>query len=118
MWRYALIVLSAACFVSAANADVLTGNDLLKSFDRATDGAKHTFGIAISNEYDGIAWTNSYLQQNGPGLFCPPTKVNLVYEQLLDILRKSIEANPRIGEAPYGLAMLLAAIHTFPCKKN
>jgi hypothetical protein len=54
-------------------------------------------------------------------LYCPPEKVNFTSEQLIDILRRWVEAKrvqaPGIGTAPPSYALLYALEDAFPCAK-
>ena len=99
-----------------ARADVAT---LLNDYDGPQPN--RTFSeILIVGIAEGFDTINAELKQAGsPPLFCSPVKMKA--DQLIEILRKWIDANraksQRIEKAPPGPALLRALTEAFPCKK-
>jgi hypothetical protein len=56
-----------------------------------------------------------------PMLYCAPETIKLTGDQLIDILRRWVEANrtkaPDIDTAPPAAALLYALEEAFPCSK-
>jgi hypothetical protein len=71
----------------------------------------------ILNAYaNGIAWANTHIGQNErPKMYCQPANLAITARQNVDILRRYVERDPAIADAPAGLAMLRTLQATFPC---
>jgi hypothetical protein len=65
---------------------------------------------------DAFAWSNTALIHDGStGLYCPPSRIALTDDQLLDMLRRFVEAKPSFGTDPVGMVLLLSLKDAFPC---
>ena len=72
--------------------------------------------VLVQHTYDGILWSEVYHKDlGGRKLFCPPTKLALNGNQLLDIMRQFLEAHKSSAELPMGLVLVMAVKDTFPC---
>jgi hypothetical protein len=73
--------------------------------------------IGIAEGFDTV--NNEQKQAGVPALYCSPIQLN--GDQLIDILRKWVDANrirsPRIDTAPPGMALLYALQAAFPCTR-
>jgi hypothetical protein len=70
---------------------------------------------------DGFGAAKDELDATGkPKLYCAPEGVKFMGDQLVEILRKWVDANwaraPRLDAAPPATALLYALDHEFPCK--
>lgn len=120
MWRHAAIIALAVLTTATAAKAEQSVRNLLDLYDHAPPDARHVVEQAVRNTYNGISWSNSYLQTRGQkqSLYCPPDNVNLVDAQLIDMLRKEVQAHPDSGELPFGAGILLTAMRSFPCANS
>ena len=49
-------------------------------------------------------------------LYCPPDRSAMTGSQVIDILRRALKEEPRLGDRPIGFAVLAALQRAFPCK--
>ena len=69
---------------------------------------------------DGMLTANGYLvtYRKEPPMYCQPGKLSLTPPQLMDMLRRAVTADPKIGEADPALAILIVLRQTFPCSSR
>lgn len=110
----AFLAVSLALVPTTANAEA-TARVFLQRIDEG--GTVGEMWAQILNAYaNGISWANTHMGNGGqPPMFCQPANLAITAGQNVDILRRYIEINPTIAEAPAGLAMLRALQATFPC---
>jgi hypothetical protein len=94
--------------------------DVFQQFDHGTVADKDFVKTLVAGIADGISALNDELNDNGkPMLYCAPENTKLTGEQLIDILRRWVEANrtkaPDIETAPTAAALLYALEEAFPC---
>lgn len=66
----------------------------------------------------GISWASTVTEgEGGKPIYCPPENLPITARQYLEILRHHVQRDPKSGDQPLGLAMLLALRSTFPCKQ-
>lgn len=107
----ALVGLWITAFAVPAHAE-MSAKDLLAEY-KAGNALSTAFMHGIA---DGIGWEEGYQEENGGvRAYCQPGKLALTPEQEADITSRYIAANPKAGEYPFGLALLLALKDTFPC---
>ena len=95
----------------AARADVAA---LFADYDGAQPkrGLAQVMVIGIAEGFDTI---NDQLKASQhPALYCSPDKLN--GDQLMDILRREVEADPTQGQHMWQLIMVDALRKVFPCK--
>jgi hypothetical protein len=110
----AFIGCTLATTSASAEADVAS---YFKNYARASDSTQSFYRTVLSSYENGMAWANATLQEQGSKpLYCPPEKVALTGDQLLDILRRFALDRPPIQKYPFGLALLEALRDAFPCK--
>jgi hypothetical protein len=64
----------------------------------------------------GTGWANAELEvRHQPLLYCTPASLVLTGEQMADMLAREAEQFPKLRTVPYGEALLLTLIATFPC---
>jgi hypothetical protein len=103
----------------AAVADIAL---VLQKFDHGTAADKSLVMMLMSANSDGFNAANAELKAAGKSmLYCAPETITLTPEQLIDILRRWVEANriksPRLDAAPPTTALLYALEDAFPCPK-
>lgn len=91
-------------------------NSALRDYDSADPPNRKTWELIFANTYNGINWADSVLvYRKQQRLFCAPDNVVLTGPQVIEILRGQLNATPKIGEVPYGLAILFELQSKFPC---
>lgn len=112
-----LLALLAVFAWSEARAET-TVNGLLEMYDAAPEDGRQFLEAVIDGNANGIAWTNSYLDNNrGPGhsLYCPPETMVHSGKALMAMLRDARDADPQYADMPYGVAVLFLMISLYPC---
>jgi hypothetical protein len=94
--------------------------DVFQQLDHGTVDDKNFVKTLIVGIEDGFNAVNDELNDNGkPMLYCAPESTKLTGDQLIDILRRGVEANrakaPDIDTAPPAAALLYALEEAFPC---
>jgi hypothetical protein len=88
--------------------------DMLRQGGQDADTAR-VFIHAVGN---GLGWANTAMAKRGDQrLFCVPNKLGLTVDQSVDIFSRFLKENPKAGEYPGGMVMLIALETTFPCPK-
>jgi hypothetical protein len=66
----------------------------------------------------GMMWANVMLKDRGqPMLYCQP-EIAITNDQMLDMLRRAVKDNPKWGDFPVALAVLVTLQWAFPCDKQ
>jgi hypothetical protein len=91
-------------------------SSLLQYYD-TSDVNKDDIKPILLDTNNGFAWANADLKyrQREP-LYCPPGKLALTGEQLIDTLRRKLRNDPAFGAEVLGLGLLMALQDTFPCE--
>jgi hypothetical protein len=94
--------------------------DVFQQLDHGTVEDKNFVKTRIAGIEDGFSAVNDELNDNGsPMLYCAPENTKLTGDQLIDILRRWVEANrtksPSIDAALPAAALLYALEEAFPC---
>jgi Rap1a immunity proteins len=102
----------------AAQADIA---DVFRQFDRGTPADRDFVKTLILGIEDGFEAANDELKANGkPMLYCAPEAIKFTGDQLVEILRRWVDANrakaPRLEAAPPATALLYALEDAFPCR--
>jgi len=117
--RAILISLLAFVMISRACAVEGTAQEFLDGYEHADVTERQTLLVLIKGLEDGVSWANASNQAHGVArLYCPPGKI--FYQQpedLIDMLRREVEARPDIGREPWQLATIEALRKVFPCKR-
>jgi hypothetical protein len=117
--RAILISLLAFVMSSRAYAAEGTAQEFLDRYEHADVTERQTLLVLIKGLEDGVSWANASNQAHGVArLYCPPGKI--FYQQpedLIDMLRREVEARPDIGREPWQLATIETLRRVFPCKR-
>lgn len=89
-----------------------TGKELLDNYAKATPEQRAGMDQVIAAEENGMSW---YASASKFHIYCKPENLGLTGNQIMDILKREVDAEPLIGKQPYGLAILLALRQTFVC---
>jgi hypothetical protein len=88
---------------------------LLQNYDTSDVNRDDIKRILLATN-NGFAWANADLKyRKREPLYCPPGKLALTGEQLIDILRRKVRHDPAFGSEYVGLGLLFALQETFPC---
>jgi len=111
-------VLMIGTWASQASAEASL-NQILKDYDNPKAGEAQRMVISsnLTGIEVGLGWANTAIraQRMQAPLYCPP-KGEMAASQLVDILRRALKDEPRLGERPVGFAMLAALQRSFPCQ--
>jgi hypothetical protein len=95
-------------------------NEVLKQYDspNVSEAQRMVISSNLSGIEVGLGWANTALraQRMQQSLFCPPDGT-VMAAQLIEILRRALKAEPRLGDRPIGFAMLAALQRAYPCKQ-
>ena len=117
--RAIAISLSALVMTSMAYAVEGTAQEFLDKYEHADVTERQTLLILIEGLENGVSWANASSQAHGVArLYCPPGKIFYQQpEELIDMLRREVEARPDIGREPWQLVTIEALRKVFPCKR-
>ncbi|HTT38935.1 MAG TPA: Rap1a/Tai family immunity protein [Burkholderiales bacterium] len=104
----ALVLLALNARGDEPREDIVDGNLLYEELQRAPEAAAaYILGI-----HDGIG----VIQYHAPSdrrLFCAP--VGITGEQLAEVVRRSLEADPMLRDYPAAILVIRAFVLAFPC---
>ena len=109
------IVLAALMLPTAVLAQQgMSSKDFLAWHKLTPSDVEHS----ISMFEEGLSWANSHHARRGrPPIYCPSPNLVLTGNQLIDILRRYVEAEPRFAtDFPWQLVLIQGLRETFPCK--
>ena len=117
--RAILIPLSLFVMSSTASAVEGTAQEFLDKYEHADVTERQTLLLLIKGLENGVSWANASNQAHGVArLYCPPGRIFYQQpEELIDMLRREVEARPDIGREPWQLATIEALRKVFPCKR-
>ena len=94
-------------------------NDVLRDYDSQKTPAAQRLIISsnLAGIELGLGWANTAAraQRAQTRFYCPPDNHEMAPSELVEILRGALEAEPRLGNQPIGLALLAALQRAFPC---
>jgi len=109
---FGLSLLPSPVIAAEANATMF-----LALYDAARPEDKAQLRDHVQAVAYGIAWANAAFKfQKQKPLYCPPDEQNLTGEQVLDLLRKELEAHPASGDFPWPAVTIRALQSAFPCR--
>jgi len=109
--RIAVMALATFVLIQPAEADT-SASQWIKQYRDSVAQTRQIIERITAAEEDGMGW---HAARTKVETYCPPKKLSLTGNQLLDILGRSIESSPALGEQPWALALLLSLEKTFPC---
>jgi hypothetical protein len=118
--RYFIIALLACMFTtnSAMAADYVTVAEAMRRYDQAaTDADKKLYIVLFGSTLDGLEWANAYLtrRRKQEPLYCMPKNLVLTADQIIQIVRQTMDRFPEIATQPIGAGVLFSFQKTFPC---
>jgi hypothetical protein len=115
---FRLVSLMIFCAIYPAARAQAEGNakGFLQSYDSASPTTQESLRAIIKLVEDGISWADADLKsRHQPMLYCPPAKLALTGEQLVDMLHREVKENPIDADFPFGLGLLNSLEKVFPC---
>ncbi|MGH6878211.1 MAG: hypothetical protein ACREHV_12690 [Rhizomicrobium sp.] len=92
-----------------------TVTSFLQAVDEPLD---HSVAVTrLSGIYSGLSQANSYLaddRREAP-IYCVPEQLALTEDQMVSLLRKSVQEDAQMGQMPVSAALLVVMKKTFPC---
>jgi len=77
---------------------------------------RHHIENFIGGMQIGLLWANVMLHSRGqPLLYCQPDHLTITDSQMLDMMRRAMKENPKWGDFPVGMMVLVTLQRTFPC---
>jgi hypothetical protein len=111
----ALLIVVVTHFPTHVKAE-MSANKLLDDHKNANADLRLLLEFQVQAYASGMGWMNAYLKHEGQKqVYCQPAKLALDGSQILVMIRKGVEADSKLGEAPFGLAILQIFIAAFPC---
>jgi hypothetical protein len=94
-----------------------TASILLQLYDSGDAETKRSAAYGVSMVETGTSWANTAIanERKEQPIYCPPAKLALTGDQLIDIIRREVSDHPSVGTAPFGLVMIKALEKLFPC---
>jgi hypothetical protein len=77
------------------------------------------FRLFIAGVGEGAGWSNVLLESRGSKkLFCQPGNLNLSADDLLDVVKREVNANAKVfkSDTPLGLILIKGLMDIYPCK--
>jgi hypothetical protein len=94
----------------AARAE-MTASELIAEYHASSGQERKVFEAMVRATENGMAWSAAYSKHH---LYCVPEQLTLAGNQEIDILERA-SSDRWLASQPYGLALLMALIRTFPC---
>jgi len=88
-------------------------------YNNATGNGRQDVQRHVETFEQGVSAANSYNNAEGRDdavLYCVPTNILLKGDQLMDILRRQVEADPDLGTTVWQIALIEALREEFPCR--
>jgi hypothetical protein len=112
-----------ACGARAADTPLAStdSNEFLRLHDADVAGVgRDETEIEILGMVSGLLEANAYLvaiRKEAP-IYCQPPNLSLTSPQLVDMLRRGIAQDQRLGKLDIGFSMVAIMRKTFPCPNN
>jgi hypothetical protein len=111
----AIAVSSMARFADADDKPISAGH-MMDRYENGSKSEKQTIVLTFFSYTNALGWANVYLEQRGDRpIFCPPTKLAIAGEQVVEIERRFLEEHPDNAAFPYDGVLLFALREAFPC---
>lgn len=113
---YAPVFVLMLCVGTSANAQEMTANEALNFLEADEISATTTRWFLMGIE-SGLRWAYAEASiGHGVEIFCPPSNLALVPEQVLHMIRRTVDREPQLGDFSVGGVLLSAMMETFPCE--
>lgn len=113
-WGFAVALM--ALWSGPSWAAEATLQKFLALYDSAKPSERAYLDDIVDATESGMSWANVVAKYEGHPLYCPPGKVALQAAQVIDIMRRYAETNPKSNTDPYRMVMILSLREAFPCE--
>jgi hypothetical protein len=111
MWLLGNLLLGSTA--AMAEYDVRSA---LQAHDSADSDNRKVWALIFGNTYNGMRWANAVLvQRRQQQLFCEPNNAVLDGNEVTEMLRKQLNADPKFGVVPFGFGILIVLQINYPC---
>lgn len=102
----AIVLALVGASANTAHAELDVNRFLEMSTDEAGREVTETM---LTGMESGMLWANTFISQyrKEQPIYCQPDKVTLTAPQILDMLRRGVHADSRIGQLPVGFGLLI-----------
>ena len=116
MRKWTLVALFFFGIIHPAGA-VAPVKAFLQEYESASASLRETMESFVFDLNEGMGWLNDYLAtaRHEPRVYCPPDKLTLTGNQLVEILKKFVQRDQQYGDYPVGAALVYALKDVFPC---
>jgi hypothetical protein len=102
------------CQASPARAEA-SASELIRLLNSEGD-ASWVARVRVGGIAQGFFWSNAFLTHQGlSSHYCAPERMAMTDEQVIDILKRHVQANPQKGSLPIELVLMDAFKETLPC---
>jgi hypothetical protein len=113
--RYILFVTGLGVIATQVHAETSV-YEMFQRFDSGTKMIHEFYLTTLQGNYSGLESANSYLaSQKAAEIFCPPEGKIFPGEQIMEMLRLGVAADPDLGKQQLGFAVLQVFQRTYPC---
>jgi hypothetical protein len=75
--------------------------------------------VRVGGIAQGFFWSNAFLTHQGlTSHYCAPERMAMTDEQVIDILKRHVQASPQKGSLPVGLVLMDALKEILPCPQG
>jgi hypothetical protein len=113
-WTLAALFFFGIIHPAGADAPVKA---FLQEYESASASLRETMESFVFDLNEGMGWLNDYLAttRHEPRVYCPPDKLTLTGNQLVEILKKFVQRDQQYGDYPVGAVLVYALKDVFPC---
>jgi hypothetical protein len=112
----ALLMLACLALSTLPASAEETTQYFLNIYDRGAQAERISIETHLSDNQNGLSWANAYLnQKNLPKIYCIADGKVPSGSQLVGIIRRQADADPRLKMLPIGMALMIALQAAFPC---
>ena len=112
----ATIALAALLGIQTTATAEYDVNSALQAYDSSDPANRKIWELIFGNTQNGINLANSVLfYRKQQPLYCPPDSFAPTPPGALQMLREIASSNPKLGNVPYSVALLLALQTKYPC---
>jgi hypothetical protein len=101
--------------VGAAKAE-MTSRQLLTGLTTSNPNGPKAAEFSVQLVALGINWANSDLiARKAPPIYCAPPRVVISPAEMVELLRVTVERDPKLADYPFGMGLLIALKRKYSC---
>jgi hypothetical protein len=113
-----LLLTLLAALSSTANSAEDSTREVLRLYDKflVPEDRKHIDSL-IGGMQTGLMRANVELKHRGEALlYCQPDRLVITDSQMIDMMRRAIKDDAKLGDYPLGMVVLVTLKKVFPCR--